>query len=153
MSVSRNALWVFVAALAAQGQNVCRLYLANQSDSVSGVFLSLQANADSSGNCQLSSVNLRVTVGDGSALHRVDVPFAWQTGLVYTASVVITAAGPQQIMINGQSVKTLAASFTPTMAPMVGQNVADSGSATENYLVRQTSLQVSNGSNNLKIAP
>jgi hypothetical protein len=38
-------------------QNLCRFYLANQSASVEGFSLSLEANADSSGNCAVGSLN------------------------------------------------------------------------------------------------
>jgi hypothetical protein len=74
-------------------QNLCRFYLANHSDSVQGLTLSLEAQADKSGVCALSGVNLNLSVGDGAGFHHVSASHAWQTGVVYTGAAVITAAG------------------------------------------------------------
>jgi len=138
---------------AARGQNQCRFYLANHSDGNSGLILSLETSAGSSGNCQLGSLNLRLTVGDGSALHHVDAAFSWQTGVVYTAKAVITAAGPQQLSINGQSVGSVQGTFKSSQATFSASLVDDSGTVTEGYMVSEISLQVSNGANTLTLAP
>ena len=94
---------LLLAVAGAHGQNTCGLDLANQSDgATTGVILSLMATADSSGNCQLSAVKLALSVGGGASLKTLDASFAWQTGVVYTATAVITTAGPQQLSLNGQ---------------------------------------------------
>ena len=145
------SLWLVGAAAYAQSQ--CHFYLVNQSDSSSGFLLALEGAVDSTGKCPLNSVNLRLNVGDGVALHHVDAPFAWQNGVVYTAKAVLTAAGPQQMSINGQAVGSVSGAFKPAQETLAASQIADSGTATESYLVTQISLQVSNGSNNLSIAP
>jgi hypothetical protein len=142
-----------VLAAQARAQNQCRFYLADHSDGSSGVTLSLEASSDSAGKCALSSVNLRLAVGDGTALHHVDASFPWQIGVVYTAQAMITAAGPQQLSINGQSMGSAHAVFKPAAGTFAGSEVADSGAPTEAYLASQISLQVSSGANSLNIAP
>jgi len=145
---------LLLSALVAQAQNVCRLHLANQSDSATnGFVLSLQSTADSSGNCQLSAVTLGLDVGNGTTLHNLRVPFAWQTGVVYTTKAVVTAAGPQQLSLNGQSVGTLSTAFEPAQQTLLASLGADSGSVTDDYVVAQISLAVSNGSTNFSYAP
>ncbi|HYL78505.1 MAG TPA: IPT/TIG domain-containing protein [Bryobacteraceae bacterium] len=148
-----NVTSMMALTLGVYGQNQCRFYLANQSDSGSGLTLSLEASADSNGECALSSANLRLAVGDGTAFHHVDSAFAWQTGMVYTAKATITAAGPQQLSINGQTAGSAQGAFRPGPGPLSASLVADSGTAAEAYIVRQISLQVSNGSNTLSLAP
>ena len=96
---------------------------------------------------------LGLTVGDGKSLHTVQTPFSWQTGVLYTASATITSAGPQQLAINGQSAGSVASAFTPSSETLYGSNVNDSGTAVENYVTTQISLQVSNGTNTLSVAP
>jgi hypothetical protein len=104
---------LLLAATGAHGQGQCVLELASQSDgATSGFTLSLSAAADSSGNCQLSSLMLGLKVGDGRSLHTVQAPFSWQTGVVYTATAVLTSAGPQQLAINGQSAGSVVGAFT-----------------------------------------
>ncbi|HUA58864.1 MAG TPA: IPT/TIG domain-containing protein [Verrucomicrobiae bacterium] len=143
-----------LGAALAHGQNQCVLELASQSDEVhSGFILFLSAAADSSGNCQLGSVTLGLSVGNGKSLHTVQAPFSWQTGVVYTATAVITGAGPQQLSINGQSAGSVAGAFVPAQGTLYASNVNDSGTATEAYIVTQISLQVSNGSNTVSVAP
>jgi uncharacterized protein (TIGR03437 family) len=145
------SLWLILSA--AHAQNQCHFYLANQSDSCSGFLLALEGSVDSTGKCALGSVNLRLNVGDGSALHHVDAAFAWQTGVVYTAKAVITTAGPQQLSINGQPAGSVQGAFKPAQGTLAASQIADSGTATEAYLATQISLQVANGSNTLSIAP
>ena len=143
-----------LGAALAHGQNQCVLELASQSDKAnSGFILSLSAAADSSGNCQLGSVMLGLSVGNGKSLHTVQAPFSWQTGVVYTVTAVITGAGPQQLSINGQSAGSVAGAFVPAQGTLYASNVDDSGTATEAYIVNQISLQVSNGSNTVTVAP
>jgi len=96
---------------------------------------------------------LGLKVGDGRSLHTVQAPFSWQTGVVYTATAVITSAGPQQLAINGQSAGSVVGAFTPASETLYGSKVNDSGTANENYVSTQVSLQVSNGSNSLSVAP
>src|SRR5579863_7007187 len=145
---------LLLAAAGAHGQGQCVLELASQSDgATSGFTLSLSAAADSSGNCQLSSLMLGLSVGNGKSLHTVQAPFSWQTGVVYTATAVITSAGPQQLAINGQAAGSVVGAFTPASETLYGSNVKDSGAANENYVSTQISLQVSNGSNSLSVAP
>ena len=148
-----NATPMLALAMGAYAQNQCNFYLANQSDSGSGLVLALQASADSSDKCALSSVNLRLAVGDGTALHHVDASFAWQTAVVYTVKAVITAAGPQQLSINGQMVGSAQGAFQPARGTLSASLVSDSAAAAESYLVTQISLQISSGSNSLSLAP
>jgi len=145
-------LLLFLSA-GARAQDQCRFYLANHTDNTTGLLLSLDTTADSSGKCQLSSLNLRLSVGDGSALHHVDAPFSWQTGVPYTAKATITAAGPQQLSINGQSAGSIQAAFKPSQSSFAASQVGDSGAATEAYIVTELSLQISNGTNTLTVAP
>ena len=148
------AVFLLLSAAGARGQNVCRLHLAGQSDgATNGFILSLQANPDSSGNCQLSSVTLGLDIGNGTTLRNLRAPFSWQTGVVYTAKAVITAAGPQQLSLNGQSLGTLQSTFQPAQDTLLGSRGEDSGSVTEGYVVTQISLQASNGSNNFSYSP
>ncbi len=143
---------LLAAVAEGHAQNVCHFYLANQSDATSGVLLSLEASADSSGKCVLGSLVLRLNVGDGTAFHHVDASFPWQIGMVYTAQAVLTGAGPQQLSINSQAAGTVQGGFKPAQATFGGSMITDSGSA-ETYLVSQISLQVVNGSNTLSVAP
>lgn len=72
-------------ALAARAgaQNLCRFYLADQSDAVQGLTLSLEAQSN-----------------------HVNATQPWQTGVVHIAKAVITAAGPQQLSLNAQPLGT-----------------------------------------------
>src|SRR5580704_2782997 len=59
--------FLLLLAAAAHAQNGCRFDLAGQTDgATSGFFFSLVATADSSGNCQLGSVMLELSVGNGT---------------------------------------------------------------------------------------
>src|SRR5215472_418177 len=136
-----------------RAQNICRFYLANHSGSVQGLTLSLEAQANTSGVCTLSAVNLNLSAGDGTGFHHISASQAWQTGTVYTATAVITGAGPQRLSLNGQSLGTATGAFLPAQGTFFGSDIADSGAATESYVVTQISLQVSNGSNSFPIAP
>jgi uncharacterized protein (TIGR03437 family) len=156
--MSPRRLIAFVTSLMALGvgaraQTQCHFYLANHADGNSGVLLVLESAADASGKCALSGVNLRLNVGDGTALHHVDGSFAWQTGVVYTAKAVLTAAGPQQLSINGQSAGTVTGGFKPAQATLAASLIADAAGAAESYLVTQISLQVTSGSSTLSVAP
>src|SRR5579872_1251920 len=156
--MNTRRLFIYVASLLilvtrAHAQNQCRFYLANQSDGSSGLILSLETSADSSGKCLLSSVNLRLATGDGAAFHHIDAAVSWQTGIVYTAKAVITAAGPQQLSINGQPAGSAQGAFKPAQGTLSASLVADSGTAAESYIITQISLQVSNASNTLSLAP
>jgi hypothetical protein len=130
----------------------CRLYLANQSDATHGFALSLEAPADSSGMCALSGMNLVLTVGDGAANHRAVVSSSWQTGVVYTARAVFTAAGPQQIYLNGQLVGTVQGAFQPAQGILYGSHVG-AAQGTPAYILTPISLQVSNRTNSLSLPP
>ena len=153
----RHSLTVAVclAAFAPSGpaQSLCRFYLANHSDSAQGLTLSLEAQANPSGVCTLSGVNLNLSIGDGTGFHHVSASQAWQTGVVYTATAVITGTGPQKLSLNGQSLGTATGIFKPTQGAFFGSDTADSGVPTEAYVVTQISLQVTNGSNSFSIAP
>jgi uncharacterized protein (TIGR03437 family) len=140
-------------AISAGAQNVCRFYLANHSDSVQGLTLSLEAQPNSSGVCALDTVNINLSVGDGTGFHHISAAQSWQTGVVYTAKAVITAEGPQQLSLNGQSIGSAQGTFKPIQGTFFGSDAADSGTASETYVVTQTSLQVANGSNSFSIAP
>jgi len=145
--------FLLLFAVGARAQNQCRFYLANHADSTSGVMLFLEAPADASGKCALSAVNLRLNVGDGTALHHIDAPFSWQTRFVYTVKAVIAAAGPQQLSINGQSVGAIQNGFKPAQAAFAASQINDATGVMETYMVSQLSLQVTNGSNTVSIAP
>jgi uncharacterized protein (TIGR03437 family) len=140
-------------AVGAHAQTQCHFYLANHTGANSGILLVLESAADANGKCALSGVNLRLNVGDGTAMHHVDGSFAWQTGVVYTAKAVITAAGPQQLSINGQTAGAVQGAFAPAQATLSASLIADAAGATETYMVTQISLQVTNGSNTLSVAP
>src|SRR5215471_3617017 len=145
-----------IAALTAgsiSAQTQCQFYLADQTNANQGFALHLEAQGDSKGSCQLNSVSLVLTVGDGAGYHKVTATPAWQTGVVYTAKAVVTAAGPQQLSLNGQSSGSSAAVFKPAQTTVAGAEMADSGAATEAYLVTEISLQVTNGANTVSIAP
>jgi uncharacterized protein (TIGR03437 family) len=146
---------VCVIALApvAAAQNLCRFYLANHSDSAQGLTLSLEAQANASGVCALSAVNLNLSVGDGTGFHHVSASQSWQTGVVYTAKAVITGVGPQQLSLNGQSLGTAQGVFKPLQGTFFGSDIADSPAVTEAYVITQISLQASNGPNSFSIAP
>ncbi len=146
-------LLLFLAA-AAPAQNVCRLDLADQSDgATSGFLFSLLATADSSGNCPLSSVMLRLSVGDGTALHNLEVPFSWQTGVVYTATATVATTGSLQISLNGQSLGSAQDNFQPTAGTLFASDGGDSGTGTPAYVITQISLQVANGSTTISLDP
>src|SRR5579872_3424033 len=153
MCLAASAVLLTILTTHAQAQNQCRFYLVNHADGVSGLLLALDSDPDSTGKCSLSSVTLRLAVGDGASLHHFDAAFAWQTGVVYTAKAVITASGPQQLSINGQAMGAAQGSFQPAQVTLAASSIADSGTVAEAYMVTQISLQVSNGANNLTIAP
>jgi len=140
-------------AAGAGAQTQCHFALANHTDGNSGILLTLESAADASGKCALSGVNLRLNVGDGAAFHHLDVPFSWQNGFVYTAMAVITAAGPQQLTLNGQPAGTLQGGFKPAQAVFAASQRTEATGVTESYLATQISLKVTNGSNTLSIAP
>lgn len=134
-------------------QPACQFYLADQTGTNQGFSLHLDTQADSKGSCQLNSVSLVLTVGDGAGYHKVTANPAWQTGVLYTAKAVITTAGPQQLSLNGQSSGSSPAVFKPAQTTVNGAEMADSGVAAESYLVTEISLQIANGANNISIAP
>jgi len=72
-------------AAGAGAQNLCRFYVANHSDAVQGLTLSLEAQPNAAGVCALSAVNINLSVGDGTGFHHVSVAQPWQTGVLYTA--------------------------------------------------------------------
>ena len=118
---------VFPLALAAglaDAQIQCRIYLANHSDSTQGLAVSQEAQADSTGKCPLASVNIVLTVGDGTASHRLVVTQSWQAGAVYTAKAVITAAGPQQLLLNRQPIGTVQGAFLPAQGTLYGSQLS-----------------------------
>jgi hypothetical protein len=105
----------------------CRFYLANVSGSNSGFNLVLKSQAGSNGVCPLSSVNLELAVGDGTAYHHAmtNVPPTWQPGTNYTAQGIITPTGSFQLFLNGQLLGTNQALLQPAQAPMFGSLVSD----------------------------
>lgn len=149
-----NVISLIALTVGAHAQTQCHFYLANHTDGNSGVLLALESSADANGKCALNGVNLRLNVGDGTAMRHVDAPFAWQNGLVYTVKAVLVAAGPQQLFINGQSVGSIQSGFKPAQATFAASQVNDPpGPSAETYMVSQISLQVTNGSNTISIAP
>jgi uncharacterized protein (TIGR03437 family) len=144
---------LLLAALVSHAQDECRVYLANQTDGNNGFVLALEAAGDSGHKCALSSVSLRLAVGDGTTMHHFDAAFPWQTGTVYTAKAVITAAGPQPLSINGQTMGSAQSAFLPSTSTLSASMVADTGTPVEQYIVTQISLTVTNGANTLNIAP
>lgn len=149
-----SAIFVLLVAAAGHAQSpLCRFYLVNHSDSVHGLSLSLETTPDSQGNCSLSSMRLRLTVGDGTALHHVESAFAWQIGTVYTARAVISGAGPQLLSVNGQALGSLQQSFAPASVALAASYEADLGTASKNYIANPLSIQVSNGTNSLNLSP
>ena len=149
-----NAIFPLLFGAGACAQNLCRIHLAAQSDgATNGFILSLEGTPGSNGNCQLSSVTLGLAVGNGNSLHSLRAPFTWQTGIVYTAKAVITAAGPQQLSLDGQSMGSLPGVFQPASEILFGSRDEDSGSVTDEYVVTQISIQVSNGSSHYSYTP
>ena len=136
-----NVTSLMALAVGVRAQTQCHFYLANHTDGNLGILLVLESAADASGKCALSGVNLRLNVGDGTAMHHVDGSFAWQTGVVYTAKAVITAAGPQQLSVNGQTVGSVQGAFMPAHATFSASLIADAAGVTETYMVTQISLQ------------
>src|SRR5579872_5329467 len=128
--VALTAAWMPAGA-----QTRFRFYLANQSDSTQGLTLFLQGTPNASGMCPLSSVSLVLSVGDGAGFHRVSASRTWQPGVVYTAKAVISASGPQQLSLNGQSLGTAQAAFKPVDGMFLGSDAVNSG--TPGYVVRQ----------------
>jgi len=165
-----NALDILLAIVglvvfsgSAGAQNECRFYLANQSGSNYGFTLALKAQADSHGVYALSAVNLDLSVGDGTNYHHVSLsaPPTWQTGGVYTAQAFVTAAGPQRLVLDIEHLGTNQvlvqgtnqALFQPTAGTLFGSLVDNDSPTGQLYLVSQISLQVSNGTNNMVVAP
>ena len=154
-------LWTYILAAGclltltaeqAHAQTQCRYYLANQSDTNQGLALSLEAPASSTGGCSLTAVNIILSVGDGAANHRLSVSQSWQTGVVYTAKAVITAAGPQQLFLNGTPLGTVQGAFKPVQGTFFGSQRGPA-QGTPSYAVTQISVQVTSGSNSLSFAP
>ncbi len=140
------------AALRLEAETQCRFYLANHSGTNLGLALSLEGQADTTGSCPLSSINIVLTVGDGTANHRLAVTQAWQTGHVYTAKAVVTAAGPQQLSVNGQSVGNLSGAFRPAAEPLYGSQLGQT-QGTPAYVATEISLQISNAASSLSLPP
>ena len=153
MRVWLAVILAWITAGLAEGQNPCRIYLADQFNSAQGFSLSLEAPADSSGVCSLSAVSLNLSAGDGTGFHHVSSNQPWQTGVVYTAKAVITASGPQQLSLDGRALGTTQGAFRPAQTTLYGSDLADLGTAAEGYIITQISLQVSNGTNTVSIAP
>lgn len=143
---------LMLAAQQAEAQTQCRFYLANHSGAAQGLALSLEGQADSTGSCPLSSVNIVLTVGDGAASHRLAVAQPWQTGTTYTAKAVITAAGPQQLFLNGQLLGNGQAGFQPAAGTLYGSQLG-SAQGVPAYVATEISLQLTNGSQNLTVPP
>jgi uncharacterized protein (TIGR03437 family) len=145
---------LLLLAGAAHAQNVCSFGLADQSDgATSGFIFSLLASADSNGNCQLSSVMLRLAVGDGKTLHNLDTPFSFQTGVVYTATATVSTTGSLQTSLNGQPLGSAQHNFQPSAGTLFASDGGNSGTGTPTYVITQISLQVSNGSTTVSLAP
>ena len=141
-----------IFAIAATAQD-CRFYLANHSGGgASGFAVSVDATAHS-GICSLASATLGFAVGDGTTLHTIGIPFAWQTGVNYIVTAVLTASGPQQLSFNGRFLGSLPSAFTPAQAPFFASQLSDAAGAAEDYLLTQISIRISNGPNELTIAP
>lgn len=139
---------------AAHAQNVCRFELGDQSDgATSGFVFSLVAAADSSGNCQLSSVMLELSVGNGAALHNLDAPFSWQAGVTYTATATIGTTGSLQISLNGQSLGTAQYVFQPMQGTLYGSDGGNPGTGIPAYIITQISLEVANGATTISLDP
>jgi uncharacterized protein (TIGR03437 family) len=139
---------------AAHAQTVCRFELADQSDGASSGFIfSLLGSADSNGNCQISSVMLRLDAGDGTTLHTLQAPFSFQTGVVYTATATVSTAGALEISVNGQSLGTAQHNFQPGSGPLFASDGGDPGMGNPAYVVTQISLQLTNGSTTISLAP
>ena len=91
-------------------------------------------------------MSLDLAVGNGTSFSYAGITPQWQAGQTYTANVVLTAAGPQQLFLNGQLVGTATGSFTPMPGALYGSEVPSWAAGQEDYLVEQTGLQVTNGS-------
>jgi hypothetical protein len=135
---------------AAAAQNLCSLHLADQSAAPQGFILSLDSQSDVSGVCPLSALRLNLTAGSGAT----SAAPSWQMGVVYTAKLTLTAAGPQQWTLNGQPLPSLAAAFQPAAATLYGALIPSSAQGNPAaYVITQISLQVTNGASNVSIAP
>jgi len=149
-----------ILAIPAHAQDQCRLYLANQTDGNSGLTLTLESPADSNGNCSPNSLSVHLAVGEGAGLQdAVDAALPWQSwqngAVVFTATAVITKAGPQELLINGQPALPAAGQFNfqPAKETFFGSLLANSGTPKEQYIVTPISLSVTNGSNSRSVAP
>src|SRR5690348_10189854 len=132
----------------------CRFYLATASGSNSGFNLVLKSQAYTNGVCPLSSVNLELAVGDGSAYHHVmtNLP-PWQPGTNYTAQGIIMPTGSFALILNDLPLGTNQILLRPTQTVLFGSLVSDDPKTTEGYLVSQISLQISNGLNSVTLVP
>lgn len=131
----------------------CRFYLASASGSNSGFNLVLKSQANTNGVWPLSSVNLELAVGSGTAYRHVTTNISWQTGTNYTAQAIINPTGLFQLFLNGQASGTNEALLQPAQSALFGSLVSDDFGSTEGYLVSQVSLQISNGLNFTALVP
>jgi len=148
MSCHRILLLPILCCSAALGQNTCRIYLLDHYDYNNNVGVALDLESSNSGPdaCTLGSVSMILAVGNGANFNYASVTPQWQAGQTYTANVVLTAAGPQQLFLNGQLAGTATGTFTPMPGALYGSEVPSWAAGQEDYLVEQTGLEVTNGS-------
>ena len=112
-----------LAAALTHGQGQCVLELASQSDGGSRDLPFLFRRRRIRAETASSARRAWPQGGRRKSLHTVQAPFSWQTGMVYTVTAVITAAGPQQLSINGQSAGSVTGAFNPAQGTLYGSNV------------------------------
>jgi uncharacterized protein (TIGR03437 family) len=153
MQWKRVLLVLILSWSAANAQNYCRFSLADHSDYSNNVGVGIDLQSSNSGPtaCTLGSVSLVLAVGNGTSFAYAGASPAWVEGHTYTAKAVLTAAGPQQLYLDGQLVGTANGAFQPMPGAIYGSEVPSWANGQANYFVIQTGLQVSNGNQNVSL--
>ena len=153
MQGNRVLLVLVLCWSAANAQNYCRFSLADHSDYSNNVGVGIDLQSSNSGPtaCTLGSVSLVLSVGNGTSFAYAGASPAWVEGHTYTAKAVVTAAGPQQLFLDGQLVGTANGAFRPMPGAIYGSEVPNWANGQANYFVVQTGLQVTNGNQNVSL--
>lgn len=153
-SLSLAVLVLLPAVLPAHAQtNQCRFYLMDQYDLGPnlGVSIDLETPSDAGPTCQLTSVSLALSIGDGKSSNFVVSKPDWLLGHEYTVKAVLTTAGPQQLFLDGQLLGTSQASFQPLQRTLFGSEIPNWANGTAAYQVTQSALTIENGKNKLTL--
>jgi uncharacterized protein (TIGR03437 family) len=142
-----------LACCAADAQNYCRFYLMDHYDFANnvGTAIDLESSNYGPGDCTLGSVSLILAVGNGTNFVYASVSPAWSVGHTYTAKAVLTAAGPQQLYLDGQLVATAAGAFQPMPGALLASEVPSWANGQAAYSIEQTGLQVANANQGVSL--